>query len=187
MATYFNTYDDALDSINPAEGAGDELRVKAAKHIADERESFQRCDTDGFLSQWASSCGAEKARAEADLADNGGLSAFPVLVDIETDKIVGEKLFTFFNKFAGYGERQVWLVERNGQTEWVGDAVRATTFAKKGLKKVYVTAEAFIGSTESDPFYKLPAKRGLSGITGVIGYGPIRKMKTYKWKEKACT
>ena len=40
------------------------------------RESFDRCDTDGFLSQWASDISARKYRLQATIERNGGLSDF---------------------------------------------------------------------------------------------------------------
>lgn len=49
-----------------------ELRAKAADCYKREQESFERSDTDGFLSQWASSITARKYLAEADLIDAGG-------------------------------------------------------------------------------------------------------------------
>ena len=42
-------------------------------------ESFQRCDTDGFLSQWAADQMAAKYRLMADLADNDGMWTFRTL------------------------------------------------------------------------------------------------------------
>ena len=39
-------------------------------------ESWERSDTDGFMSQWASGLGAQKARMEADLLEQGGVTEF---------------------------------------------------------------------------------------------------------------
>jgi len=137
--------------------------------------------------EWKVRCGlpgnADKARMEAELADNGGVAVFPVLVDLETDEIVGEKVFVFANKF-NYGTRTVFLVERDGGTEWVNAAYRKdATYTKKGLKKAYVIAEAFIGHKDNDPFNKLPVERGMPA--GPIHYHAIRKPATYNWKEEA--
>ena len=183
MEKYYDTREAAEAAIVPVAGAGDALRAKAGDHLAAERESFERCDTDGFLTQWAHACNADKARMEAELADNGGVAVFPVLVDLETDEIVGEKVFVFANKF-NYGTRTVFLVERDGGTEWVNAAYRKdATYTKKGLKKAYVIAEAFIGHKDNDPFNKLPVERGMPA--GPIHYHAIRKPATYNWKEEA--
>lgn len=60
-----------------------ELRAEAAQHDRDAQESFERCDTDGFLTQWASGLTAQEKRAQAEIEENGGLSDFPALFDLE--------------------------------------------------------------------------------------------------------
>lgn len=57
-----------------------ELRAKAAQHRADADASFDRCDTDGFLSQWASGINARKADFAADIAAAGGVWTFERVV-----------------------------------------------------------------------------------------------------------
>lgn len=70
----------------------DQLRAEAARNEADARESFERCDTDGFVSQWASGLTASEKRAKADILDAGGVAWFPALVDAETGEWVPSKL-----------------------------------------------------------------------------------------------
>jgi hypothetical protein len=60
-----------------------ELRNEAANHEQAAIDSFERCDTDGFLSQWASGINAELARTKAEIAENGGTMPFEVLMDGE--------------------------------------------------------------------------------------------------------
>jgi hypothetical protein len=43
------------------------------------QESFDRCDTDGFLSQWASDITARLHDVQATILENGGVSDFLVL------------------------------------------------------------------------------------------------------------
>ena len=62
-------------------------REEAAKHDRDAAESFERCDTDGFLSQWASGINAERKRMEADLIEAGGFGEIVCLID-ESGEIV---------------------------------------------------------------------------------------------------
>jgi hypothetical protein len=50
-----------------------ELRQQATKHAQDAIDSFDRCDTDGFLSQWASGVMSQKKSLEADLLEAGGV------------------------------------------------------------------------------------------------------------------
>ena len=53
-----------------------EHRAKAEQAYDRAEESWQRSDTDGFLSQWASGITGDLHRAQADLLDNGGKSTF---------------------------------------------------------------------------------------------------------------
>lgn len=56
--------------------AADRLDEAAAQKRRDAEESFQRCDTDGFLSQWASGLGASERNLQAAILRNGGTSVF---------------------------------------------------------------------------------------------------------------
>ena len=69
-----------------------EADAVAARQRAE--ESFQRCDTDGFLSQWACSIGADKDRENARVLRNGGYDRFPVLVDAD-GTVVSETIRRF--------------------------------------------------------------------------------------------
>ena len=63
------------------------LRTEAAQHEQDAADSFERCDTDGFMSQWASGCNAAKKRLQADIEDNGGRAEVPALFDLNGNLI----------------------------------------------------------------------------------------------------
>lgn len=54
----------------------EEHKTLAAKHIQAAQDSFDRCDTDGFLSQWANGITGNLHQAKARLAANGGKSVF---------------------------------------------------------------------------------------------------------------
>lgn len=78
---------------DPFYGSGNNaeaLEEMAADREQRSRESFERCDTDGFLSQWANDIGAQMLRAQAAIARNGGLAAFVGLYD--GDRRVAAKL-----------------------------------------------------------------------------------------------
>lgn len=82
----------------------EQLRAKAK--IQDDRaeKSFQRCDTDGFLSQWANNIGADRDRKQAKLLENGGYARFPVLCDSEGN-VICHTIRTFYNPHPrGWGE-----------------------------------------------------------------------------------
>lgn len=64
-----------------------EYRALAADCRRRSAESFDRCDTDGYLSQWASDQMAVQYEANAQRVESGGVQ-ITVLVEISTGKIV---------------------------------------------------------------------------------------------------
>jgi hypothetical protein len=61
-------------------------------------ESFQRCDTDGFLSQWAHGITADLNREKVKLLKTGGYHQFPVLCDADGN-VVASKVYRFADTF----------------------------------------------------------------------------------------
>ena len=85
-----------------------ELRNKAAAQDKEAAASFERCDTDGFLSQWASGISAELNRAKAAIIEDGGVAEFIGLY--EGDRRVKAK--QGYKKFNGYTS-YYWLVHED--------------------------------------------------------------------------
>lgn len=54
----------------------EELRNMANEQRAKREESFERCDTDGFLSQWASGLHAQLYDRQAEITENGKKGRF---------------------------------------------------------------------------------------------------------------
>jgi hypothetical protein len=54
----------------------EQLRQEAVACRQEARDSFERCDTDGFLSQWASGMTAQLADQKAEIAEAGGVAWF---------------------------------------------------------------------------------------------------------------
>lgn len=52
------------------------LRAESARREREKQESFERCDTDGFLSQYSLGLSAERDRMQATICDNHGKSSF---------------------------------------------------------------------------------------------------------------
>lgn len=71
-----------------------ELRDRAAKWSAESAASFERCDTDGFLSQWANDITARELRAQAEIVENGGRSEFPALFDLDGNLVAAKLVET---------------------------------------------------------------------------------------------
>jgi hypothetical protein len=74
------------------------LEKEAARKRQSAADSFERCDTDGFVSQWASQIGADKDRKEIALLKNGGYAQFPVLCD-ENGNVLATKVYSFADKY----------------------------------------------------------------------------------------
>ena len=129
---------------------GDEYRKIAAGNIQESADSFERCDTDGCLSQWAHDQNARIYQALAALADNGGKATFDYLADLDGN-IVNAKVIP--GKFGS-----CWMIlDENGQATgefapW--NPARASTLAKRGYKEIEVEREAVI-MTSSGGGYSL--------------------------------
>lgn len=67
--------------------SADQLRKEAAEAEQRAFDSFERSDTDGFLSQWASGITAQLKRAQAEIEENGGVADFPALLDLEGNEV----------------------------------------------------------------------------------------------------
>lgn len=127
-------------------------------------ESFERCDTDGFLSQWASGLTADLHRAKARIADAGGTSSFPALFDMDGNLVAAKLVDTRY--------RRSWMLlgddDPNGRAAgWFNPSKhsdperRRANNAAKGffVGKVAAPADAKLTSP--------PGARGLGGATSV--------------------
>lgn len=106
-----------------------ELRAEAARHDREARDSFDRCDTDGFLSQWASGLTARQRRLEADLLERGNTSEFHALFTLDGEWVPAQVIDNRYGR--------AWmLLDRNGNR--TGEyapylPARRTTMTKRGL------------------------------------------------------
>jgi hypothetical protein len=109
-------------------------------------ESFDRCDTDGFVSQWADGLMAQEHRLAAEIADNGGRAQFPALFDLDGN-LVAAKLITMEDRYS-YGQVTKWGVLENDDprsrvVQWItAFPVRKSTMVRKGFTEGYVMAPA---------------------------------------------
>jgi hypothetical protein len=145
-----------------------QLREQAAEWRRREEESFQRCDTDGCVTQWCHAISARDADYSAGLEDNGNLSVFKVLVDSSTGEVVGNTIHTFKSRFH-YGNEHKWAVRRSDaeKTQWVTDYKREANFASKGLSVAWIVAPAKLYVRH--PGNHLPEQKGLSGLASYHG------------------
>lgn len=119
----------------------EQLEQEAKDALRREEDSFQRCDTDGFLSQWANRMTADLNRKKIELLKNGGYHQFPVLVDTKTGEVVADHMYTFQDKFAPEWTGSVvkrWKVhaEVYGKT-WIPVGSKSRIQKKLGLHEEY--------------------------------------------------
>jgi hypothetical protein len=147
---------------------GVRLREQAADARRKEQESFFRSDTDGFVSQWCNSIEAQDADSAAKLADSGNLAVFKVLLDCETNELVGHTIHIFKSKYHS-GVDYKWSVRRTGskKPQWVTNYKRHSNFAVKGLRVAWMLAPAKLYSR--NPGNHLVEKKGLSGMASYHG------------------
>lgn len=129
-----------------------EYREQAAACRAEAAASFERCDTDGFVSQWASGINAQLADAKAAIAEAGGTAFFAKwsLIDAATGEAVDARFVQ-----TRYGQK--WRIDATD--EWISTSASDKALAKRGYQKVEqierAAAFAFIGGSG----------KGLSGAT----------------------
>jgi hypothetical protein len=146
--------------IKATEKTADQWRAEAQKQEDARRESFDRCDTDGFLSQWASGITAQVYEMKAQIAENGGQWTFPGLYEKETGKRLPATLTSRPKFNAAWIMESVWCIEDPA----TGRAVEWVAAFKKGTRSNLFKR----GYEERDEVAPADAKvfgrgRGLSG------------------------
>lgn len=134
----------------------DELRNEARQHDTDAAESFERCDTDGFVSQWASGIMARVKRLQADIEEHGGFARFErtVLVYADTGELVADAR----RVETRYGRK--WRVD--SADKWMPyNPARATTLGKHGFAERTIAVKA---PAKADTY---GGGRGLAGAASV--------------------
>lgn len=165
----YSTSDEAHAALPQfASDVSKKLREQAAEWRRREEESFQRSDTDGCVTQWCNAISARDSDRAAELADNGNLGVFKVLVDSNTGEVVGNTIHAFQSRFH-HGSEYKWAVRRADaqKAEWVTDYKRQSGFAARGLSVAWIVAPAKLYSRL--PGNHLPEPKGLSGLASYHG------------------
>jgi hypothetical protein len=114
------------------------LREAADRANRKSEESFQRSDTDGFLSQWALDIGARRDREQAKVLENGGCAQFRVLVNAE-GVVIADRRHEFQNQFSFRAEYK-WRVAdehlacTNGR-KWIPTGDKSRVQKQFGLRE----------------------------------------------------
>lgn len=119
-----------------------EWRELAAQSRRESYDSFERCDTDGFVTQWASDITAREYEAKAKLAENDGWGRFVTVFDLDGNKLDATQCKTQW----GY----TWRIGRGDNVQWFNESSaqdperRKKANAKKGYAIGYVEAPAYV-------------------------------------------
>jgi len=106
------------------------LREASSRKAQEAVDSFDRCDTDGFLSQWASNLCSQLDHTNANLLEGGGVYEFEAVFDLQGNYVPAVKINT------RYGS--AWsLVDSSGKflnppVFLPFNPVRASTIKNKG-------------------------------------------------------
>ncbi|MFS0885076.1 hypothetical protein [Aeromicrobium sp. 179-A 4D2 NHS] len=157
---------DATVSVRRTKTEAETLRDEAAAKEREKHDSFERSDTDGAVSQWASGISADRLRLEAQVVEQGGVHEFRALFDLEGNLVPAKNVQTRY----GYA----WAIlsdpddPNSDVTAWVNEskarkgAQRRKTMEKKGYREGIVKAPAKVMTGGSGT--------GLSGALTVSNY-----------------
>lgn len=120
-----------------------DLLAAAAANDKAAADSFDRCDTDGFLSQWASGLVAQEQRREAQIVADGGKALFPALFTLDGTPVPARLVQTRYGtKFAVFANDIDAVTHGANIVAWVDPFVADKTLARKGYKVADVWAPA---------------------------------------------
>lgn len=119
------------------------LRNRAADSDAKAEESFQRCDTDGFLSQWALGLGAQRDRLQASILEDGGMHRFTGLWQGER-RVLARTITTQFGTSWMLHDSETDLISARGKkfVPWEMNPGQSRILKKLGLVQKYEMAPA---------------------------------------------
>lgn len=133
-------------------------RADAARHDQEAYDSFERSDTDGFVSQWASGVSGKKARLQAEIDEAGGMAEFPALLDAEGNRVQA--------KLIDSRHGPVW-VRCDDEGEFVRDSSGKPEFlGKKRMRELGYTEGKEMAPAKAVTWAP-PGATGLSGATSV--------------------
>ena len=141
------------------------LRKSSAANYEEKEKSFERCDTDGFLSQWASGLSGQLESRLAEICDNGGLDEFRGLFDVNTGKRVPAVLID-----GKYG--MCWAICDEATGEFTGKFVKALDYDATPRQRANLAKKGYEERKEMVPAWARFEGRGtgLSGTCWVATY-----------------
>lgn len=131
--------------------AADILKRDADRSRAAKEESFQRCDTDGFLSQWAHGITAELNNRQEEILRDGGSATFRVLIDSKTGELVATQQVRFPHPVMHWQSTTKWKVHRDHQERlgrrWIPTGDKSRVQKTLGLEEALRWEPAYAKTT----------------------------------------
>lgn len=121
----------------------EELRAIAAKAEVARQESFERCDTDGFLSQAAGQLAASVYRLQADIIESGGQLWFTGLFTLDGKRVRAKIIRTKYGLVWAFCD-----AADNLTGKFISVIISEKTLAKKGFKEEQELAPCVADSKE---------------------------------------
>ncbi len=89
-----------------------DLRAYAKECRRESAESFERCDTDGFLSQKANQVTADVYELQATIMENGGRADFLALFDLKGNVVPAVRIDSLYGR---QGEKEWAILDSSGR------------------------------------------------------------------------
>lgn len=162
------------------------LRQQAADSRKRAAESWERSDTDGFVSQWASNITADELIMKAELIEAGGVYERSVLFDLEGNLVLAKEVETQFGWSWGImdpdnprGRFLGWFnpsKARNEETARRNNARKGYYVGRamiKGYVKIYASGTGLSGAASARPGYApwIDDETGTYVVTEIIDNG----------------
>lgn len=127
----------------------DKHRKEAAHALKRQQESYERSDTDGSLSQWASGITADGNRLKAEIAEQNGKSRFRALFDLNGNYVMAKPVIGKFGPAWGVyedPENPDMFSKFVNESKSKDEDKQAALLLKKGYTMGLIMAPAYVTS-----------------------------------------
>lgn len=162
-------------NISPEEQAkANSYREQAKASRQRSYDSFERSDTDGFMSQWASNITAEELEMKAELVEMGGVIETDALFDLAGNLILAKEIETTFG--------WAWMIldPENPRGKAIGWFHRSKAKSPATRRKNEAAKGYYVGRVKAKAYVKIIASgSGMSGAASAYpGYQLWRNEET---------
>lgn len=128
-----------MSSIYGVTKTAEQYRKGSRQHEQNAADSFERCDTDGFLSQWASQQNARIEDALADLAERDCIATVVFLCDEQGNKVNARPIATKYGTSWGVRDESGKIVKFVAYRP-----ARKSTLAKHGYQELELECKCVV-------------------------------------------